>query len=188
MREFAKSMMRFTWSMTVFGTKQMFDLVRSQGRGEKMRETTDAFDNVTQATEGEMEDVTKSLFHFGDNLQKNMVDIMFSMMPFGNSGQKSVDGVMGNMFRQTADAMRKGMNLAQQSANSITNVVQDAGQPAAHSQNTSSGWGPPPSSGSSGNAGNRQTQTPPPPSGSHSSTRSGWGPMPTPSSAPNAKK
>ena len=72
MREFTKSMMRFTWSMTVFGTKQMFDMIRSQGSGEKLHETTDAFDHVTRAAEGEMADVTKSVFQFGDNIQKNM--------------------------------------------------------------------------------------------------------------------
>ncbi len=179
-------MMRFTWSMTVFGTKQMFDLVRSQGRGEKLNETTDAFDNVTHAAEGEMEDVTKSVFHFGDNLQKNMVDMMFGMIPFGNSERRNLDGMVGSMVRQTADAMRQGVNLVQQSASTISNVVQDAGASAGQSQTASSGWGPPP--GSSGGAGSQPTQPPTQPTGSPSSQGAGWGPMPTQNSDPNAKK
>ena len=114
MREFTKSMMRFTWSMTVFGTKQMFDLFRSQGRGEKLHETTEAFDHVTNAAEGEMEDVTKSVFQMGDNLQKNMVDMMFGMTPFRNSGQDNLDGMMSNMCPpiRRCDAERNEFNAA----------------------------------------------------------------------------
>ncbi len=186
MREFTKSMMRFTWSMTVFGTKQMFDLIRSQGRGEKLRETTDAFDQVTHAAESEMEDVTKSVFQFGDSIQKNMVDIMFGMNPFKNSGPDNMEGMVTNMCRQSADTMRKGMNFMQQSASSISQSVQEAGASAGNSGTSSaSGWGPMPTSSGSGDS---QTQPPPTATGFASSTGVGWGPMPTQSSEPKSKK
>lgn len=181
MREFTKSMMRFTWSMTVFGTKQMVDLFRSQGRGDKLHDTAEAFDHVTNAAESEMEDITKSVFQMGDNLQKNMVDMMFGMTPFRNSGQGNLDGMMSNMVRQSADTMRKGVNFMQQSASTISNAVQDAGAP---SETATPGWGPT-------QAGSGRTEPhsqPPPRTDSASSKGVGWGPMPTQSSDPKTRK
>lgn len=157
--------------------------MRSRGRGDKLRETTDAFDNVTHAAEGEMEDVTKSVFQFGDNLQKSMVDVMFGMIPFMNGGQNNPEALMTGMFRQSADAMRKGIDLVQKSAGSIGNVVQNA--TTQNSAQASSGWGPVPNGNGNGNT---QHQSPPQTAPNTPTREAGWGPMPSQSSDPNKKK
>jgi hypothetical protein len=183
MREFTKSMMSFSWAMTVFGTQQMLDIVRSQGRAENLHEVTEAFDNVTHAAEGEMGEMMKTMFNAGNSMQKNMLDMMMGMMSFGGMGQNGMGKMMANIGQQSADAMRQGMRVAQQAVGTVSQTVQSAASTAAKS----SGWGPMPASGSS--------QPPPSPTSasapsasSSASSSVGWGPMPTQSADPKAKK
>ena len=70
----------------------------------------------------------------------------------------------------------------QQSASTISNVVQNAGAP---SETATPGWGP---TQASGGRSEPHTQPPPPPTDSASSKGVGWGPMPTQSSDPKTGK
>ena len=47
MREFTKSMMSYTWAMSLFGVQQMFNVLRPS-------KAVESFENVTGATEEEL--------------------------------------------------------------------------------------------------------------------------------------
>lgn len=186
MREFTKSMMSFSWAMTVFGTQQMLDIVRSQGRAENLHEVTEAFDSVTHTAEGEMSDMMKTMFNAGNNMQKSMVNIMMCMIPFG-TGQDGVGKMVSNIGQQSADAMRQGVRAMQQAVGSVSQTVQSAATSATSATGASSGWGPMPASSSSQPPPNPGS-TSAPSASSSASSGVGWGPMPTQSADPKAKK
>ena len=70
MREFTKSMMSYTWAMSLFGVQQMFNALRPSKAAE-------SFDHVTEATEEELGRSLQSAFRAGDDLQRRLLDIMF---------------------------------------------------------------------------------------------------------------
>jgi hypothetical protein len=153
MREFTKSMMSYTWAMSMFGVQQMVNLLTPQG-GRQNHPATEAFNNVSQCTVEEMGDAMRSAFRLGDNVQRSLVDMTFSVMTLGASGRGggrrggwsgsgSGGGQWGgyaqqaaNAGQQTAEAFRQGMGAMGQAAGA-------AGQAAAGAAQT--GWGPMPS-------------------------------------------
>lgn len=182
MRDFTKSMLRFSWAMTLFGTQQMFDLARSQGDSEQLNSSKEAFDQVTQATVDEMENITKSAFQIGDGLQRSMVDLMFGMASCGSSGEGSLDRMMTDIGRQSASAMRQGIRSVQQTANSMSQTMNTAGATATNAgSSSSSGWGPMPASSGAGFAQEPPTATGGTTDSTTNTTESsggGWGPVP----------
>jgi hypothetical protein len=78
MRDLTKSVVSYSWSMSLFGVQQMVNLLRPS-------QATKAFDNVTQATEDEFGDVLKATFTVGDNLQRRLVDLSFSVFTLGGA-------------------------------------------------------------------------------------------------------
>jgi hypothetical protein len=169
MREFTKSMMSYTWAMSMFGVQQMVNLLTPQG-GRENHPATDAFNNVSQCTTDEMGDAMRAAFRLGDNIQRGLVDMTFGVMSLGaaNRGGRQ-DGRSGstsgggrqwgggftqqaaNVGQQTAEAFRQGMGAMGQAAGA-------AGQAAG---GAASGWG---RGGDGPQAGPAQT---------------GWGPMPS---------
>ena len=70
MMDFAKSMFRFSWALSLFGARQAVDLVTGQSRG-----TAADFEAVRYAAQGQMDGTFRSLFEAGDRLQRGMVDL-----------------------------------------------------------------------------------------------------------------
>ena len=70
MRELTKSMLRFTWSMSVFGLAQSAQLLAP-------RQAAAAFDDVTRRTEEQLGSFTRSVFNAGDRVQRGLVDLAF---------------------------------------------------------------------------------------------------------------
>lgn len=115
MRDLTKSVMSYSWSMSLFGVQQLVNLLRPS-------QATKAFDNVTQATEDEFGDVLKATFTVGDNLQRRLVDLSFSVFTLGGALNPS-KGTQGT------------------SAASSTQATPASG-PGSQPQST--GWGPVP--------------------------------------------
>ena len=76
MRAMTKSLFSASWAMSLFGIKQMMNLVGSSESGQ----AKNAFDAATQATGEELGDITHSLFSMGDDLQREIVDLISSSM------------------------------------------------------------------------------------------------------------
>ncbi len=139
MRELTKSMMSFSWAMSLLGVRQMSCMLMPQSWGS----TSSSLDSVTRCTEGQLGSVTQSLFRSGDNLQRGMVDLMFNMLTLGgwNGG--------GNALRQS---MQWGADVMQRTAQAGVKMAQQtmsAGGPASPptSPPGEPGWGPMPGGG-----------------------------------------
>jgi hypothetical protein len=76
-RDLIKSMLRLSWSLPLFGMRQVRNLF--EGRA------ADAFDAVTRAAAEGMDEPLASVFRQGDRLQREMVDRFFDA--FGGSGE-----------------------------------------------------------------------------------------------------
>ena len=115
MRDLTKSVVSYSWSMSLFGIQQMVNLL-------KPSQATKAFDNVTQATEDEFGDVLKATFTVGDNLQRRLVDLSFRVLTLGGALNLS--------------SVTKGASAA--------SSTQPTSASGLGSQPGSTGWGPVP--------------------------------------------
>lgn len=80
MRELTKSMISFSWSMSLFGVKQLTNVLTLQNPSQSTGKAAAAFDAVTHATEDQFGDVFKVTFQAGDQLQRDVVNLMFSSL------------------------------------------------------------------------------------------------------------
>src|SRR5262244_848627 len=79
MREFTKSALSFSWAMSMFGAQQMLNIFRPA-------KAARSFEQITSATEAELEQSLQRIFKTGDDLQKRMTDVLFGVLPSGQSG------------------------------------------------------------------------------------------------------
>lgn len=135
MREFTKSMMSYTWAMSLFGVQQMVNVFRPS-------KATESFDNVTGATEEEFGGAMKAAFRAGDNLQRGLVDLTCSLFTLGgsNQGGGSASRMTSDFGQQTADAVRQGMRAAGQAADTVGQTVQGAAYYTADAARQGTGW------------------------------------------------
>jgi hypothetical protein len=160
MRELTKSMMSFSWAMSLYGLRQMAGLfdVRDAGRG-----AAQSFEAVTRCTEDQLGAVTQSVFRAGDNLQRGVVDLMFNLMTMGTGSTgagSSSPSSMNGVFRRGADAVQgsvqRGADLLQRTAQTGVDVLQRTAQAASAGAAAvtgtaaaagNEGWGPVPPPG-----------------------------------------
>ena len=76
MRELAKSMLSFTWSMSVFGLSQAANLLSPL-------QAASAFDEIARRTGEQLGPSTRQIFGVGDNLQRGFVDLAFRTFGLG---------------------------------------------------------------------------------------------------------
>jgi hypothetical protein len=117
-RDLTKSMISFSWAMSLFGTKQLANILMPE-------KATAAFNAVTQATEEQLGDVLKGAFRAGDQLQKGMVDMTFSFLTLEAFNPS-------RMMKMASDTMRQTMGAPGQGTQ---------GGPSG-SQERTAGWGP----------------------------------------------
>lgn len=174
MREFTKSMMSYTWAMSVFGVQQMFGVFNPA-------KAAQSFDSVTKATEEELGGALKAAFHAGDNMQKGLVDVTFGVLTLGTPGCGGTNATAG-VAQQTGEVLRQGGRVVGQAVESITQTVQSATSAGTGAAQQSGGWaatpsmsrnpkGPPPNQPATG-------PRPATPGGAPGGGQQGWGPMP----------
>jgi hypothetical protein len=134
MREFTKSMVSFSWAMSLFSMQQLANLFTRQDPNQPRSKATDAFDCVTQATEDQLGDTLKETFKAGDKFQREMINMMFGgfRMPGMNPGQMT--GMASDTMQQATGCCGQGDQGA-------------AGwgpMPPGGSPTGSTGWGPMP--------------------------------------------
>jgi haloalkane dehalogenase len=149
MWDFTKSMLSFSWAMSLFGVQQMANLFAPS-------QATKAFDEVTQATEAELGNLLKTAFRAGDALQRSLVDLTFGAF----TGQQRTPN---SQTRMGFDVQPPSAYATQQSwqrgANAAWPAPPNPGQPApqpgsptiqgstAQAVRAATGWGPMPSPG-----------------------------------------
>lgn len=165
MRGFAKSMLSYTWSTSLFGLQQMASLFTPQG-WRQTHQAAESFENVTKATAEEMNNVVRSTFKAGDDFQRRSVDVTFDVFTLGifdrgkgrsapsaSSSTGTGTGTVSNIGEQAASAFTAGLQAAGQTAGIIAQAIGGMvpGQSCGGSQSPPTGWGPvPPPPGSGG--------------------------------------
>jgi len=174
MREFTKSMMSYTWAMSLFGVQQAVNAFRPS-------KATESFDNVTKATREEFGDALRATFRTGDNLQRGLVDLTFSVFTLGVFDRRGASATTADVGRQSAEAFRQGMRAAGQTADAVGQAVQGATYAAAAAARQGAGWAASPDAGRADDARAAAGAQQP---GAQGGQAQGWGPMPSQSSDP----
>ncbi len=136
MREFTKSMMSYTWAMSLFGVQQMFNALRPSKAAE-------SFDHVTEATREEFGEALRAAFRAGDNLQQGVVDLTFGVFTFGmfdRGGGSRGTTTASDIGRQSAEAVRQGIRAVGQTADAIGQTVQGVAGAADAAARQGVGW------------------------------------------------
>lgn len=98
MRELTKSITSFSWALSLFGARQMLNLMDPDRAGR-------AFDSVARATEGQLDDGLRNAYRMGDRLQRSMVDATFSLMGQGGLDPSAWAGAARRAADRTAEAL-----------------------------------------------------------------------------------
>lgn len=156
MREITKSMLSYTWAVSMFGVQQMTNLLMPGDRrgGSK---ATSAFDQVTAATVGELGDTMRATFRAGDQLQRGIVDLMLG-------------GVTA------ACNPERWMNTRREAQPSPQPGTSSSGGAASTASSWS--WGPPRSGGQASGQAQGCPAAEPAPEADSGRRDTGWGPMP----------
>jgi hypothetical protein len=120
MRDLTKSMMSFSWAMSMFGMKQMLDMLNPQNMGN----TASSFEEVTRATESQLGSLTRSTFQAGDRLQRGMIDMAFGMLGWGSWNPNQMMRMGTDAVQRTAQA---SVDVMQQSAQAMGQMMPGSG-------------------------------------------------------------
>src|SRR5215471_11572194 len=131
-RDLTKSMLSFSWAMSLFGVEQLANTLIPQTPSQPNHRATTAFNTVTQVTEEQLSGMFKGVFRAGDQLQRGMVDLMFGMLSLETFNPSQ-------MMRMTSDMMRQ-----------TTGAFGQSFQKSSSGPQPQTGWGPMPSPSSSG--------------------------------------
>ena|SRR5215471_8916321 len=107
-RDLAKSMLSFSWAMSLFGVAQLTNTLIPQRPSQPNHRTTTAFDAVTHAAEEQLSGVLKGAFKAGDQLQRGVVDLMLGFLSLEASNPSQIMRVTSDMMRQTVGAFEQG--------------------------------------------------------------------------------
>jgi hypothetical protein len=153
MRELTKSIGSFSWAMSLFGFRQMVDVLQP----EKARQS---FDQVTGATQQQLGDALCSTFRAGDRLQRAMVDMSFSMFGLDLLNPTRWLQASNEMVQRSGEALRT----------TVPTRPPGTGQEA--------GWGPMPRHGDHGAHGAAASATTEHRGAGAAREPGGWGPVP----------
>ena len=103
-RDLTKSMLSFSWVMSLFGVKQLTNTLIPQTPSQPTHRATTAFNTVTQATEEQLGSTLTGVFKAGDQLQKGMVEIMFGCLSLEAFNPSQMMRMTSDMLRQTTGA------------------------------------------------------------------------------------
>ena len=132
MRELTKSMLSFSWALSLLGIKQAISMVTPGSRSPGMG---NVLDPVTESAVGQLDESMKGIFRAGNNIQKKMMDMMMGMAN------------PGNVTRWAGDCGRKATSgFASPSSPSSGAAPGGASPPPVNAATAGSaaGWGPMP--------------------------------------------
>jgi hypothetical protein len=106
MREFTKSILSLSWGMSLFGIKQLANLLSSADSSQPTSKAVAAFNAVTHTAEEQLSAVLREAFQAGDQLQKDMVDLMFGVLTLEAHTPRRLTKVTFDMVQQSAEIGR----------------------------------------------------------------------------------
>jgi hypothetical protein len=108
MTELIRSMIRFSWAISLFGVKQLGNLFSPSDGLSSIDKTSTAFQFVAGAVEEHLGGDVNSTFKAGDRLQRTIVDAIFNLLP-SIPGQRPTNGSRG---RQEGDHPQSSTSIA----------------------------------------------------------------------------
>ena len=81
MRELIKSMIGFSWALSLFGVRRMGGLLASGDGCQATDRVAAPLASVTGAAAEQMNEIIKSAFQTGERMQRRMVDAIFDVLP-----------------------------------------------------------------------------------------------------------
>jgi hypothetical protein len=81
MRELVKSMIGFSWALSLFGARRFGDLLASSGGCQATGRAALPLASVTGAAAEQMNEIIRNAFQTGDRAQRRMVDAIFDVLP-----------------------------------------------------------------------------------------------------------
>jgi hypothetical protein len=143
-RDLTKSMLSFSWAMSLFGVEQLANTLLPQSPSQPNHRATTAFNTVTQATEEQLSGVLKGVFKAGDQLQRGMVDLMLGFLSLEALNPSQMIRMTSDTMRQTTGAFSQGAQKSPAGAPPQTGrgAMPSRGPAGALPQ---AGWGPMPS-------------------------------------------
>jgi hypothetical protein len=130
MRELAKSMMSYTWTMSMFGMQQAINLMTPMQGSGQCSKAAQAFDAVNEATCKTFDAGVRQAYQTGKSMQGGFIDMMFGAFMAGGCDP-------GRVMQMGVDAMRRMGGMGTQTAGTA--------DPAASGPTSGTGdWGPMP--------------------------------------------
>ena len=80
MREFTKSMLGYSWAVSLFGIKQLTNIIMPPAAGRPANRTRSDFDSATRATTEYLDGTFKEVYKTGDQLQRSLVDTLSDVL------------------------------------------------------------------------------------------------------------
>jgi len=103
MREVAKSMLGFSWAVSLFGVQQLARLVTPSS--ESSETTAAQFDEATRVVQGFLTDTIAQQFRAGDEWQRRVVDTLCDAAALqGVDARRLADTLDPRPFIETVDA------------------------------------------------------------------------------------
>jgi hypothetical protein len=109
MREFTKSTLSFSWAMSLFGIKQLTNIMTLPASRRPMEDATTAFDSATQAMGGQFDTMLQGMFQAGNEMQRDLIDLML--------GATKEEGI------GPTNAWKLPAGMVQRSVGSVTDMV-----------------------------------------------------------------
>jgi len=107
MREFTKSLLSFSWAMSLFPVRQLTNILTPQDPSQPVHKATASFDAVTRATQEQLGDVLKGTFKAGDQLQRGVLDLTFSFLTLEAFNPSRLVKLTSDVMQTSAEAFRQ---------------------------------------------------------------------------------
>ena len=117
-RDLTKSMISFSLSMSLFGVKQVTNMLSPQNPSQAMHKAATAFDSVTKATEGQLGGTLDGVFKAGDQLQKGVVDLTLGFLSLEALNPSQMMRMTSDMVKQSTTAFGQTMRGGQSAGES----------------------------------------------------------------------
>jgi hypothetical protein len=106
MRELAKSAVRYTWAMSLFGVQQAANMLALSNCGQQMNQANDALFSVKQAAENEFGDLVFGAYEIGDEVQRGLTNIFFDTLTGQAFNPNYISALTSAVVEQSQDTLQ----------------------------------------------------------------------------------
>jgi hypothetical protein len=106
MRELAKSAVRYTWAMSLFGVQQAAHMLTLSNCGQQTNKANGAFFSVKQAAESQFGDLVFGAYEIGDEVQRGLTNIFFDTLTGQAFNPNYISALTSAVVEQSQDTLQ----------------------------------------------------------------------------------